>query len=647
MKRTGCTVRRILTALLMTAVIFSGTVQCFADVWEFGTSGKGRNPFTPRGYLVDTDNGQHWLSNMYNNSGSVIRYSGVRNGVDYLEAKKSDGSNYTFYAMTDRNPYSDKKDWVAYGKKYMFAYKDGVRISNFTDYIQTPARRGDKVDPSGNGTCWVFPIEGFELKPGSLYEFGFLRGMQANNGITLVLAKNDKGDYTGYIQQTSSGLTSEEKARYNSEKDKEYEFISSWKKKDNNGGFTVNTVPMRFSVQTYADISKWKDASKNAHEFLDSVTDKDFREGKYKRQNIKNLTALLEEYDRTAKKEVRKMLQSAADRKMKSMIGELNAMLKKSKSDKPQPADMSKLEKTLAEAKKLYEKTSVNVGNDVGQYGRIEVEDLGEEIKKAEKLDKYNTQNEINSQVSALEDAMTDVRESRVMKDQIPFYDKVTGIYVIAPADSLPENTKMIVRVMGRETDEYAAARKHLSKSEQKAVYYAMAFYDGDQKIDPDESVRVEMPVSDDIRESTSKVYSVSSGGSLKKIETASANGTKIFKTEKLGDFVMAGSTASEADKQKKHSDRMRELMAQKKDKQADNKQNKLMKDKKKKEQFKDPVDKLLKCGAVNATFSNDVKRESSPAVLIFVAAAIAAIAVMLGIRGLIDRKRNGESDEI
>ena len=647
MKRTGCTVRRILTALLMTAVIFSGTVQCFADVWEFGTSGKGRNPFTPRGYLVDTDNGQHWLSNMYNNSGSVIKYSGVRNGVDYLEAKKSDGSNYTFYAMTDRNPYSDKKDWVAYGKKYMFAYKDGVRISNFTDYIQTPARRGDKVDPSGNGTCWVFPIEGFELKPGSLYEFGFLRGMQANNGITLVLAKNDKGDYTGYIQQTSSGLTSEEKARYNSEKDKEYEFISSWKKKDNNGGFTVNTVPMRFSVQTYADISKWKDASKNAHEFLDSVTDKDFREGKYKRQNIKNLTALLEEYDRTAKKEVRKMLQSAADRKMKSMIGELNAMLEKAKSDKPQPADMDKLEKTLDEAKKLYEKTSVNVGNDVGQYGRIEVENLGEEIKKAEKLDKYNTQNEINSQVSALEDAMTDVRESRVMKDQIPFYDKVTGIYVVAPADSLPENTKMIVRVMGRETDEYAAARKHLSKSEQKAVYYAMAFYDGDQKIDPDESVRVEMPVSDDIRESTSRVYSVSSGGSLKKIETASANGTKIFKTDKLGDFVMAGSTASEADKAKKRSERMRELMAQKKDKQADNKQNKLMKDKKKKEQFKDPVDKLLKRSAVNATFSNDVKRESSPAVLIFVAAAIAAIAVMLGIRGLIDRKRNGESDEI
>lgn len=647
MKRTGRIIRRILTVLLMTAVIFSGTVQCFADVWEFGTSGKGRNPFTPRGYLVDTGNGQHWLSNLYNNSGSVIKYSGIRNGVDYLEAKKSDGSNYTFYAMTDRNPYSDKKDWVAYGKKYMFAYKDGVRISNFTDYIKTPARRGDKVDPSGNGTCWVFPIEGFELEPGSLYEFGFLRGMQANNGITLVLAKNDKGDYTGYIQQTSEGLTSEEKARYNSEKDKEFEFISSWKKKDDNGGFTVNMVPMRFSVQTYADISKWKDASESAHDFIDSVTEKDFREGKYKRQNIKNLTALLEEYDKTAKKEVRKMLQSAADRKMKDMIGELSAMLKKAKSDKPQPADMSRLEKTLAEARKLYEKTSINVGNDVGQYGRIEVENLDEEIKKAEKLDKYNTQSEINSQISALEDAMTEVKASKVMKEQMVFYDKVTGIYVIAPAGSLPEGTNMIVRVMGRETDEYAAAKKHLSKSEQEAVYYAMAFYKGDSKIDPDEAVRVEMPVSDDIKESTSNVYSVSSKGSLKKIETASANGTKIFKTKKLGDFVMAGSTASEADKQKKHSDRMKKLMAQKKDKQADNKQNKLMKDKKKKEQFKDPVDKLLKRNAANATFSNDVRRESSPAVLIFVAAAIAAIAVMLGIRGIIDRKRNGDDNEI
>lgn len=647
MKRAERTMRIILITIVMMAVVFSGTAQCFADVWEFGTSGSGRNPFTPRGYLVDTDNGQHWLSSVYNNSGSVIRYSGVRNGVDYLEAEKSDGSSYTFYAMTDRNPYSDKKNWVAYGKKYLFAYKNGVRISNFTDYVQTPARRGDKVDPSGNGTCWVFPIEGFELEPGCLYEFGFLRGMQANNGITLVLARNDKGNCTGYIQQTADGLTAEEKARYNSEKDKEFEFISSWKKNSDGSGFTVNTVPMRFSVQTYADISRWKDASDAAHDFLDSVTDRDFSEGKYKRQNIKNLTALLDEYDRTAKKEVRKLLQSAADRKIRAMISELNAMLKKAKSDKPQPADMEKLEKTLAEAKKLYDKTSINVGNDVGQYGRIEVENLGDEIAKAEKLDKYNTQSEINSQVNALEDAITEVRASKVMKEQMIFYDKITGIYVIAPADSLPESTKMIVRVMGRETDEFAAAKRNLGKSETEAVYYAMAFYEGDEKVDPQEAVRVEMPVSDDIKESTGRVYRVSSGGKLKKIETASANGTKIFRTEKLGDFVMAGSTATEKDKAKKRADRMKKLMAQKNDRQADNKKNELIKDKKKKEQFKDPVDKLLKRNAANATFSSDVRRESSPVVLIFAVAAIAAAAVILGIRGIIDRRRNGGTDEI
>ena len=242
--------------LLITLAL--STALSSAATWEFGTSGSGKNPFTPRGYLVDTDKGRHWLSSPYNNSGPVVKYTGVKNGVDYLEAEPSEGGTYTFYAMTDRNPWTNKTDWIGYGKLYLAAWKDGSRIRNFTDYVQTPAVRADKVDPSGNGTCWAFKIEGFELDPGCVYEFGFLRGMQANNGITLVLAEDEDGNTTGYIQQDSEGLTSEEKARYNAEKDKEYEFISSWQKKANGKGYTVNRVPMRFSVQTYADLSKWE-----------------------------------------------------------------------------------------------------------------------------------------------------------------------------------------------------------------------------------------------------------------------------------------------------------------------------------------------------------------------------------------------------
>ena len=47
--------------------------------------------------------------------------------------------------------------------------------------------------------------------------------------------------------------------------------------------------------------------------------------------------------------------------------------------------------------------------------------------------DRYTPQNEINDQVEALENAMIEVKASLVQEEQMVFYDKVTGIYVIAP----------------------------------------------------------------------------------------------------------------------------------------------------------------------------------------------------------------------
>ena len=40
--------------IVMMAMGLAATVAS-AETWEFGTSGKGKNPFTPRGYLVDTE----------------------------------------------------------------------------------------------------------------------------------------------------------------------------------------------------------------------------------------------------------------------------------------------------------------------------------------------------------------------------------------------------------------------------------------------------------------------------------------------------------------------------------------------------------------------------------------------------------------
>lgn len=605
-------------------------------VWEFGTSGQGKNPFTPRGYLVDTDKGQHWLSSVYSNSGPIVRYTGVKNGIDYLEAKKSDGSNYTFYAMTDRNPWTDKTDWVAHGQKYLFAYKDGARISNFNDYVQTPATRGDKVDPSGNGTCWVFKIKDFELEPGCLYEFGFLRGMQANNGITLVLAEDEEGNTTGYIQQDSGGLSTEEKAKYDREKNKEYEFISSWHKKENGKGYTVNTVPMRFSVQTYADLEIWEKAAAKAEKFLNSVTNQDLKQGKYKKSNIKQLRLLLEELNKKAEKEVKLELQRSADRMMKSMRSDLEAMLEIAQSEKPEPADISKLQKKLKEAQTLYKKAQGNIGTDIGQYGRIEVENLYEEIQRAKEMDKFTPQNEINDEVTALEEAIMETRASMVQEEQMIFYDKVTGIYVVAPAKSLPDDAKLFVRRMDQETEEYKSMEKNLSKEETAAVFYRVQFYQGDKQVQPNKKVEVQMPIADDISQKSSSVYAVGKGGALIPMESAKANGTQIFKTQTLDAFVMAGSEATEEEKAQARSDKMKAVMAQKKDKDADNKNNQLKEDQKKKEKYKDPLDKMLKRSANNATFSNDVRRETDPIYLIFAAAVLGAAAIALGIRGML-----------
>ena len=627
--------------LILIMLWISAAAIVNADVWEFGSDGPGKNPFTPRGYLVDTEKGQHWLSSTYDNSGFYVRYSGVRNGVDYLEAKKSDGSNYTLYAMTDRNPWPKDSSRVGYGQKFLFAYKNGRRISDFNDYVQTPATRGDKVDPSGQGTCYVFKIEGFELEPGCLYEFGFLRGMQANNGITLVLAEDKNGNPIGYIQETDEGLTSEERSKYMDERYDEYEFISSWYKNENGSGYTVNTVPMRFTLQTYADMTEWEKAADKAQAWLDSVTEKDFTSGKYKRSNVEQLRILLTSLNKKAKDEVRFKLQPAANASIKSMKNELNAMLQKAQSDKPEPADISSLEAKLKEAKALYAKTSVNVGIDVGQYGQIEVENLKEEIDKASKMDKYYPQNEINEEVEALDYAMTEVLASKVMEEMLVFYDKVTGIYVVAPVDSLPEDAKLFVRVMGTETDDYKSMEDNLSEKETEAVYYRIQFYQGDRKIQPTKNVEVQMPVPDIISEKGSTVYSADAKGNLRKMNSAKANGMHFFRTEKLSAFVLAGSTASEEEKAEARGKRMRELMAQKKQEQAENKETRLEKDKKKKEEFKDPLNKLLKRNANTATFSNDVRKETDPTILIFAACFLAAIAVFAAFKGIMDMRRN------
>lgn len=613
--------RRIRIIFIVAMILALSQSVVFADTFEFDPSGETKNPFTPRGYMIEKGESQraYWMSSSFDNSGEEVKYSGNENGLDYIDADEAG----TIYALTDRNPTP--------GKQYLSAYKNGNAISNFSSYIGTPTRAD--IQTTGKSTGWKIPIEGFKLEKGCRYEFAFLRGMQANNGITLVFSEDGKG----YIQNPS---TKAERDKYNADRYDEYEFIVSYEKDtdpdtNENHYFNFYMVPMRFTIQTYADMSKWEKKADEAQEFLDSVTEKQLDEGVYRRSNIKTLKALLSSLNQKAKTEVRKELQPEADKQIEEMIAQLEAMLKKAKSDKPEAADISELLKTIEEAEALYDKASVNVGTDIGQYGAFEVENLRQEIAAAKEMDKFTPQNEINDEVDALEAAMIEVRNSLRQEDMLYFYDKATGIYVIAPATSLPEDAKLYVRRMSDKSKEYQVIEKNLSDKETEAIYYRIQFYQDEFQIQPEEEVEVQIPIDINISQKSSTVYAVDSKGKLTEIDSVKSQGTQIFKTDKLSALVMAGSAATEAEKAAARSDRMQNLMAQRNDDQADNKEEELSKIKRKQEEYKDPLNKLLKRNQNTASFSSDVQQETDPIYLIAVAILLAVAAVGAGARGI------------
>ncbi|MEG0662407.1 MAG: hypothetical protein RR472_03945, partial [Anaerovoracaceae bacterium] len=214
-------------------------------------------------------------------------------------------------------------------KTRLLAWKDGVEIPGFGNYTGTP-RRGDQIDPSKETTCWIIPIENFSLEPGCMYEFGFRRGMIANNGISLVLAE----DNTGYLKQPFTG---EEQARYDQYKEEEYKFVAS------RDGTNLNLVPMRFTVQTYADLSIWSEAEAEAVNFLSTVTEADLDKGRYNRENVEALRGHLSSLQAQVETGAKMELQGQSNITQKRLAQELRATLAQAKVEKPIEADLTAL----------------------------------------------------------------------------------------------------------------------------------------------------------------------------------------------------------------------------------------------------------------------------------------------------------------
>lgn len=516
----------ISTAALAAILTFILNTNAFAVTWEYGTSGTGKNPFTPRGYVIVTDTGKYWLNSRFDNSKEPVSYSGVQNGISYIDAKKLDGSNYTLYAFTDRNP-------QVY--QYLIAFKNGQPIPNFSSYAGAPGRLSADTD-LGSGADWAIPINGFEFEPGCYYEFAFQRGLQAKNGITLVFSEDGKG-YIQYIE------TPEEKQKYEKDKYQEFQFMSSyWVVKDPITGdykYDFHLVPMRFSVQTYADLTTWEEGKQEAKQFISSITQNDISSGKYNKENVNDLKLTMQSLDQEAETSIKKQLQPKAEENMQLMLLELKTALKKAQLPGSATADLDTLRALLKEANVLYQTASANLGTGIGQYGQAETLALKDTIDSASALSEKDGQSVVNEAINNLKEAMTRVHASIVREDNIILFDRASGVKAVIPRGVVPDDVVMYVKTLSGSDEAYKTLQTAFGQDTQIAVYN-IELYSHDLKVQPKGKIELQIPVISDAKSGTSLVYTVGDDFTTSQIISAEADGYKILSVNRTGLFSVA-----------------------------------------------------------------------------------------------------------
>ncbi|MCL2817078.1 MAG: hypothetical protein FWD39_01660 [Clostridiales bacterium] len=638
-----------ITAILICSLLlcFCFTGVAYADVWEFGTGGAEAYPFLPKGYMIVTEDGEYWLSSRFRNTVGGTLYTGTLNGLSYIDAAKPDGSTHILYALTDRNPEE---------YKYLVAYKDGVMIEDFSSYIGVPGRVEDE-DYMGSNANWKIPVIGFRFEPGTYYEFAFLRGLRAKNGVSLVLSE----DGMGYLR---TPFTSEESARYEAQKNKEYEFVTSyWKIDRGNGDYSwgYNLVPMRFSIQTYADLTTWKTVADEAQAFLDSVTPADISGGKYVQSNLNNLKLLIEEQRQEAESTVKRQLQPKAEESMERMVLELRFALEQAKSSQEMIADTSILEELLHDAKILYDKASVNTGTQLGQYSETRVRELKDVIDYAETLTQTSPQVVINKAVKELRDAMIRVLNSLIRTPTVVLTDEATGVRVILPRGSVPEDTILYVNINEGNIPQAGALRTHFGDKFEEILFYEIRLSrpsgEGDRTVRPTEGMEVQIPESRNISGKSVSVYFACDAAEPARISSVASGGYRVFSANEAGLFVLAvrASTAGLSGNSEGKNDGETVTVTVVKDTETD-----LDKDPDKSweelDEEKGPVKELAEIdfgeewarhdvlASVDIPFG-DLRRNGNPAPLVLLAAALTALAVALLVPELVkNARRRGKS---
>lgn len=548
---------KIFRCFLFTLIIVCAcSVSVSAQVWKFGSSGPGMNPFTAKGFAIKTENGPvMWLYSKFSNdgydaNGNIImqegtKYTGTDWGLQYISATKADGKPYQLFAMTNRMP-------DVYN--YIFAYKkqstngNFTSISNFSSYVGTPFQTSTDLEqfPNGINQELAIPINDFVFEPGTLYEFGFQQGMQAHNGISLVLSGDGAGHYYGYLQ---NNFTAEEQALYDKNKGEEYQFISSYTKVPGTNYFNVNFVPMRFSVQTYADLSAWNTTAAQVQSFIDGITQSDYDSGRYSNTNIQNLRSELSSKQNRADNEVKYELKAEADKDIGQMTKEIMDDMNSAKTTKA--SDMTELNAELQTANNFYEAAKNNVGTEVGNYSKESVDALKQKIDKASALTNQSPQAEINNAVTELDNAIINVKSSKIQIDKIVLNDFVNGIIVTLKKGSVPDNVSLIVNRVDAGDKRYKTYKDSIRENAKETKIFDILLYSGDKKIQPSQPMTVQFPVPDSMENKDISVYL--SGDDLKAGKIASlrtesfvqvnSNTTGYFSLVSSGEAIVTSSS--------------------------------------------------------------------------------------------------------
>lgn len=240
------TTKRLLVLFVVLAVTSMFSLQAFASVWTFNSSGQGNMPFAPRGYSVKIGNTEYWLnSSGFNHDG---KSSGNGNNTTYsisyvngfeepVEKTSLPEGTYIFKAWFDKQPMGSGAGGNNNGAPNNFmaanneTYKDFIVVKTGSgsynpvgltaSYVNNAARSASVADPDGHANQWYVEFQ-MSIVSGTTYTFGFLQGFEANNGNTLVLCPSTTLENNqGYIGFVSADDTNHQTI-YNSNRHNEY-----------------------------------------------------------------------------------------------------------------------------------------------------------------------------------------------------------------------------------------------------------------------------------------------------------------------------------------------------------------------------------------------------------------------------------------